>query len=335
MELLQLRYFKDAAELENFSMVAKKNMVPQPSISKTIGKLEDELGVLLFDRQGKRIVLNDNGKFFYEKVSTALNNIDSGIEHFKAPVHKDIKIYTQAGSRFVSLLTADFLYSTRDIFISSVNQLSLDNKNGYDFTFMQPQKDMNGLKYEKLMDDPIVAVISTKNPLSSSSLLSIKDLRDEQFVAYYRSINLRDFTDDFCKNVGGFVPNVAFESHDYSSIRYMISKNKGIGLMPEKFFRLQPYPNIKIVPLKEQVFRTLVIAWNENTSLSKQAINFLQFTKNGLKIFNFYFFMESCIRFLSLSTLRTLTSTTSPTETTSNGCFINLLLISDMCTSPS
>ena len=51
MELLQLRYFKDAAELENFSMVAKKNMVPQPSISKTIGKLEDELGVLLFDRQ--------------------------------------------------------------------------------------------------------------------------------------------------------------------------------------------------------------------------------------------------------------------------------------------
>ena len=280
MELLQLRYFKDAAELENFSMVAKKNMGPQPSISKTIGKLEDELGVLLFDRPGKRIVLNDNGKFFYEKVSTALNNIDSGIEHFKAPVHKDIKIYTQAGSRFVSLLTADFLYSTRDIFISSINQLSLDNKNGYDFTFMQPQKDMNGLKYEKLMDDPIVAVISTKNPLSSSSLLSIKDLRDEQFVAYYRSINLRDFTDDFCKNVGGFVPNVAFESHDYSSIRYMISKNKGIGLMPEKFFRLQPYPNIKIVPLKEQVFRTLVIAWDENTSLSKQAINFLQFTKN-------------------------------------------------------
>ncbi len=105
-----------------------------------------------------------------------------------------------------------FYIPQRDIFISSVNQLSLDNKNGYDFTFMQPQKDMNELKYEKLMDDPIVAVISTKNPLSSSSLLSIKDLRDEKFVAYYRSINLRDFTDDFCKNVGGFVPNVAFES---------------------------------------------------------------------------------------------------------------------------
>lgn len=91
MELLQLRYFKDAAELENFSMVAKKNMVPQPSISKTIGKLEDELGVLLFDRQGKRIVLNDNGKFFYEKVSTALNNIDRALSILKPLYTKILK----------------------------------------------------------------------------------------------------------------------------------------------------------------------------------------------------------------------------------------------------
>lgn len=40
MELLQLRYFRDAAEMENFSKAAKKNLVPQPSISKTISKLE-------------------------------------------------------------------------------------------------------------------------------------------------------------------------------------------------------------------------------------------------------------------------------------------------------
>lgn len=47
MELLQLKYFKDAAELENFSKTAKKNMVPQPSISYAIKKLEDELDVPL------------------------------------------------------------------------------------------------------------------------------------------------------------------------------------------------------------------------------------------------------------------------------------------------
>ena len=79
MELLQLRYFKDCAELENFSKVARKNMVPQPSISKTISKLENELGAQLFDRVGRKIILNQNGKFFYDKISTALKNIDDGI----------------------------------------------------------------------------------------------------------------------------------------------------------------------------------------------------------------------------------------------------------------
>ena len=68
MELLQLRYFKEACESENFSAVANKYMVPQPSISKTIKKLENELGVQLFDRNGKKISLNGNGRYFYEKI---------------------------------------------------------------------------------------------------------------------------------------------------------------------------------------------------------------------------------------------------------------------------
>lgn len=82
MELLQLRYFKDAAEIENFSKVAEKNMVPQPSISKTIKKLEDELGCNLFDRNGKKISLNDNGKYFYQHIFPALANIDEAVKRF-------------------------------------------------------------------------------------------------------------------------------------------------------------------------------------------------------------------------------------------------------------
>ncbi len=54
MELLQLRYFRSAAQLENFSKAAEKHMIPQSAMSKTIRKLENELGCELFDRQGKK-----------------------------------------------------------------------------------------------------------------------------------------------------------------------------------------------------------------------------------------------------------------------------------------
>ena len=118
MELLQLKYFAECARTENFSQVAKKYMVPQPSISKTIKKLETELGVNLFDRHGKQISLNTNGRYFYEKVSTALENINQGIAHFQLPSNSNIVIYPQAGGRFVSLLIADFLLSNNNIFVS-------------------------------------------------------------------------------------------------------------------------------------------------------------------------------------------------------------------------
>lgn len=97
MELLQLKYFKDAAELENFSKAAKKNMVPQPSISYAIKKLEDELGVPLFDTNGRKIFLNENGEYFYQKVSSILNTVDECKTFFENNNVENIKLYIQDG----------------------------------------------------------------------------------------------------------------------------------------------------------------------------------------------------------------------------------------------
>lgn len=280
MELLQLRYFIDAARLENFSKAARKNFVPQPSISKTIGKLEKELGVKLFDRNGKKISLNENGKYFYEKVDIALRNIDEGMKHFKTPECSNIYIYIQAGNRFVSMLTADFLISTKDIFVSSVNRISEENKDSYDFTFMQLLDNMENYNYVKLMEDEIVLVTSAKHPLSNRKSVSIHELSDYPYVAHYKSMNLRDFTDAFCIQEGGFTPGVVFETADDQALRYMIRKNKGIALVPEKLFCLQSSPDYQIVKLKEKVYRTLIIAWDKDKILSPHEEQFLAFTKN-------------------------------------------------------
>ena len=199
MELLQLRYFLDAAEFENFSKVAKKNTVPQPYISKTIKKLEEELGVALFDRNGKKVSLNKNGLFFYNKVKIAIANIDDGIAHFSENVQTDIKIYIQAGNRYISMLTADFLTSTKDIYVSSLNSATSISITDYDFTFMQPMEDMSDFRYEELMKDKLVVAVSNKNPLSKLTHISFKDLKGEKFVSYYKTMNLRSLTDNYCK----------------------------------------------------------------------------------------------------------------------------------------
>ena len=277
MELLQLRYFKDAAELENFSAVAEKNMVPQPSISKTIKKLEAELGVSLFDRNGKHITLNGNGKFFYEKVSAALGELNEGIDHFKN-INTNIVLYPQAGARFISLLIADFLTTKEKIYLSTVNYSS-DLNNNYDFTFMQTNVDMSGFEYINLMDDEIICIASDSHPLASKKIISLEDIKDENYIAHYSSMNLRVFTDAFCREQGGFTPRVVYETNDYLALRYLISQNRGIGLMPKTFFELQPAKNIVSLELKEKAYRSLALAWDKNKKLNNAEKEFVQFCK--------------------------------------------------------
>ena len=282
MELLQLRYFKAAAELENFSAVAEKYYVPQPSISATIKKLEDELGVKLFDRNGKRITLNSNGKIFYEKVAAAINNIDDGVGSLQSQ-KKNIVLYPQAGARFLSLLIADFHISRNDVFLSTTGY-SPDLQNHYDFTFMQPDGDMSEFEYVELMQDEIVCVVPKSHKFTKiKKEISLKDLKDELFIAHYQPMNLRYFTDKFCEEQGGFKPIVIYETADDQTIRYLVGEGKGLALLPKAFFELQGSKHVTSVPLKEKAYRVLALAWKKDKKLDPAEKEFIEFTKEWFK----------------------------------------------------
>ena len=64
MDLLQLNYFRTVAHLEHMTHAADELVIAQPALSQTIARLENELGVPLFDRLGRRIRLNLFGKAF-------------------------------------------------------------------------------------------------------------------------------------------------------------------------------------------------------------------------------------------------------------------------------
>ena len=76
-EIHQLKYVICVAKLESISKAATTLHLSQPALSKSIAKLEDELGVLLFDRSGKRLHLNDRGRLFLEGAEKALRELDS------------------------------------------------------------------------------------------------------------------------------------------------------------------------------------------------------------------------------------------------------------------
>lgn len=83
MELLQLRYFKAVAESGNLTQTAKQLFISPSSLSATIARLEKELGVLLFDRQGNRLHLNSRGILFLESVNQTLSSLDNAVSEIQ------------------------------------------------------------------------------------------------------------------------------------------------------------------------------------------------------------------------------------------------------------
>lgn len=77
MELLQIKYFRIIAETENISKATQQLFIAQPSLSQTLKRLEDELGVPLFDRKGKKITLNKAGRIFLkycDEITASIEN---------------------------------------------------------------------------------------------------------------------------------------------------------------------------------------------------------------------------------------------------------------------
>ena len=79
MNLSQLYYFRKLAQLQHYTKAAKELYITQPSLSDSISSLEQELGLSLFQKEGRNVKLTKYGKEFYEYVDAALNELDKGI----------------------------------------------------------------------------------------------------------------------------------------------------------------------------------------------------------------------------------------------------------------
>ncbi len=281
MDLLQLKYFKDAAFFENFSKAAEVNFVPQSSISKAVKILETEYNTALFDRIGKSIYLNDNGRFLYQEVCGIFDRLDSCTHHFAQIRPNHIIIYVQDAAFFIPLLSTDYMEAHRETHItfSTAAEILHSTKSPYDLTFMPLLDDMSHYEYEQLLTDDLILLVSKDNSLSKYDEIDVSLLKEEHFISFYCSMWLRTLTHHLCVNNGGFQPKVVFETHDEFAAIHLVSKNRGITMMPEKLYNVHPHSNIKTVKIKNTIQTNTVIAWSRDKHLSKAEQQFISFSK--------------------------------------------------------
>ncbi|NCB42728.1 MAG: LysR family transcriptional regulator [Clostridia bacterium] len=290
MELLQLKYFKALAKEEHMSKTAEKLFISQPSLSLTIKKLEDELGVKLFDRVGRSIKLNSYGKAFLSYTEEAFNAIENGTNEIKKMQgHYENQVLIGIQTPYVwQDLTRDFLKANPGV---TLGQRSIE---GNDFMTQLLNEEIDfhigtmgdGEDQEKeaLLDKldfakgDVYIIVNSKSSLAQRESIFLKEIKDEYIVCRNSSDNFQKYTDRLCKDIGGFLPKVALEC-DYTLREKMVAQGYGISFSTEPAIRWLDAEGIVPVRIADSnVQRIYQLIWKKKRAFTPIMQKFYAFT---------------------------------------------------------
>ena len=273
MQLHQLRYVLAVAEHQSFSKAAEALFLSQPSLSVQVSKLERELGVELFERLARRVVLTSAGEAFLAHVKPALEHLDQASECAQDEQtlrggRVAVGALPSVAARLLPGCVSEFRrqHSGVDIRLFEHSQSAeLERRvaaGDLDIAIVRQPRSRDDLAEQLLVHEPFVALMARDHPAASADSIDCFELRDERFVAIQAHSGLRLLFDRLCSRAG-FDPDVAVETSQLATVWGMVGSGVGVALLP----RLAsggaggPQPGVRVVPLKDDFARTLLAVW--------------------------------------------------------------------------
>ncbi len=197
MRLDYLRYFNHLAKVLNFTKAAEDLFVAQPTLSVAIKRMEQELGVKLFKR-GKgssRIELTESGAAYYEYVSLALNNLDTGLRvarEIQGEANSLVRVgtvYSMQGINWSQAMQAFLSKKSNPPKISIEQSYSPEliarlRKGELDVVFAARMDDLDDLNYIYVWSQPLVLGVHKNHPLAKREKITLDDLKKYEILTY-------------------------------------------------------------------------------------------------------------------------------------------------------
>ena len=231
MELLQLKYFCDAAKTLNFSKTARKYTVPPSNISQSIKRLESDLGYPLFQRHANKIVLSERGKRFYEKISRALNLINEAANEIKDDgTTGSVTISINTNRRLIMEVIEKFKKDFPAVNIKTAYFGNL-NEEDYDIIIDAENTDLDAYEKEILFSEDIALAVNSESHLAPVSQIDIAKLDGEPFITMDDKASMYKLTKEICRE-NGFEPKIALQSDDPTFVRKCVELGLGVAFAP-------------------------------------------------------------------------------------------------------
>ena len=282
MNLQQLQYFKVISQTKNFTTASNILSITQPALSKAISKLEEELDVQLFEREGRNIKITKYGEVFLKYAESALDYIEKGIEKIHDMKTNNDNIISIASTYCIGATFIPFLISN---FINSHIQTR------FNFNNQSTEEIFKDLKYERVdlgffdsiekIDkySEIETILVKNHHLANREEVELKELKDEYFIAYNDRNNEKKIS---YSELIGYTPKIAVEPTEATMLASLVAAGAGIAIILNT-----PMINtnkLSIIKIKDYIGRkNIYMGWNRNSYYSKTIEEFKKYVIKDLK----------------------------------------------------
>jgi LysR family hca operon transcriptional activator len=260
MELRHLRYFIAVAEAGSLTVAAARKLhTSQPSLSRQIRNLEEEVGTQLFTRRARGIELTPAGQAFLDHARSVLSQVEAAAQAARRvahPVKPCFSIGFLTGHELTWMPEALRILHDElpniDVMISSQYSPRLADglsKGTIDAAFLRREKGVPGLAFRLLVKEPLMVILPSDHRLAALKAIGPRDLAGETFVIVSDTAPvLRLVIDNYLKRSGANI-KPAHEADHITMGMSLIASTGGVGLLPAYAESFLP-PSVTSRPLK-------------------------------------------------------------------------------------
>jgi DNA-binding transcriptional LysR family regulator len=264
MDLYQIRYFLAIAETGGFTKAAERLFVSQPSLSAGIKKLEQELGVTLFERGGRRAVLTSAGRLFLEKATIILNEYQSTLRELKGfqnqPTLRLGTLRTIRIARLADLIRA-FQAQYSNVIIELLDGSLTDLRNWLeqgeiDLAITVLDKGEDSKSSLPLFQQRRALAVSVNHPFAQRGTVRLAELHGQPYIERMHC----ELWGETCQlfESKALQPRVVYRADHEEWVIALVAAGLGIAIMPE----WQDIPGVVYIPISDlSLHRSIGLVW--------------------------------------------------------------------------
>lgn len=283
MEIQQLQYFRTVATMQHMTRAAEKLLISQPALSKSIANIEQELGVPLFDRQGRSIYLNRFGEVFLRSVDIILDEYERVKEEFDELLHPG---FGEVAIGFVHTLGMEFvpelMAKMRTLFpnmqfsltqATSLNLLKRLEEGAIDLCLSQKVKSkLIEIEMQELWTEELFVIVPNTHPLAMRDVIALDEIKNEPFIAIKKGNSLRQLVDEIFTDAGMKL-HTTFAAEEMHTVAGFVGAGLGVSVIPD----IKGLDNFNVKRLRvsdPSCYRTVCLSWAKNRYMPPAATEF-------------------------------------------------------------